>query len=429
MSPVKQNYTKISDESDLPMEVVLLIVLGVFMFLFGLLLFKISTGELPYTPDSTYGLFLVIVSFQIITMGKTPFGDLNRSWALIIMGVLAAILGMVSCFIPGYLSELVRILVGIILFAGGIALLIQLFLSKEKAKSWIKIPGTLRQLIAACALVYGITIISGLITLIPGITTNLQTAMVLFIYGFSFFYLAWCIQKVSRIYPEEEKADDLKTSSKHFSFFQETSLPLSSAIIILVGTLLILLGVLLFPVTFGLVPFSPDGQLGLLLVIVAIQMMALGETPMGQYKRSWLLIIIGIIFAALGIVSCIVPGILTGLIQILIGVLNIFGGALLLIKRFFPVFDGIKNQDSKKDQGPETIVVPPVVKKMIVTQTVLNIVSIIFGLSMIWGGIIPGLIVAGVLVINGILLFVLVILLQKIAQIEIETKKTDAPVA
>jgi uncharacterized membrane protein HdeD (DUF308 family) len=416
------------EESDLSMEVVLLIVLGVFMFLFGLLLFKISTGELLYTPDSTYGLFLVIVSFQIITMGKTPFGDLNRSWALIMMGVLAAILGMVSCFIPGYLSELVRILVGIILFAGGIALLIQLFLSKEKAKSWIKIPGILRQLIAACALVYGITIISGLITLIPGITTNLQTAMVLCIYGFSFFYLAWCIQKVSRIYPEEEKVDDLKTSSKHFSFFQEASLPLSSAIIILVGILLILLGVLLFPVTFGLVPFSPDGQLGLLLVIVAIQMMALGETPMGQYKRSWLLIIIGIIFAALGIVSCIVPGILTGLIQILIGVLNIFGGTLLLIKRFFPIFDGIKNQDSKKDQGPETIVIPPVVKKMIVTQTVLNIVSIIFGLSMILGGIIPGLIVAGVLVINGILLFVLVILLQKIGQIETEMKKTDVPV-
>lgn len=425
MPSVKQNYIKMMDESNLSMEVVLLILLGVFMFLLGLLLSKISTGELSYTPDSTYGLFLVIISFQIITMGKTPFGDLNRSWALIIMGVLVAILGMVSCFILGYLSELVRILVGIILFAGGIVLLIKLFLSKEKAKSWIKIPGILRQLIAACALVYGITIISGLITLIPGITTNLQTAWVLCIYGFSFFYLAWCIHKVSRIYPEEKKVDDLKTSSKHFSFFQEAKLPLSSAIIILVGILLILLGILLFPVTFGLVPFSPDGQLGLLLVIVSIQMMALGETPMGQYKRSWLLIIIGIIFAALGIVSCIVPGILTGLIQILIGVLNIFGGTLLLIKRFFPI-DGIKNQVSKKDQISETILVPPVVKKMIVTQTVLNIVSIIFGLSMILGGIISGLIVAGVLVINGILLFVLVILLHKIGQIETEMKKTDA---
>jgi len=72
------DYFKVNEESDLSLEVVILLILGVFMFLFGLFLFKISTGELPYTPDSTYGLFLVIVSFQVITMGKTPFGDLRR---------------------------------------------------------------------------------------------------------------------------------------------------------------------------------------------------------------------------------------------------------------------------------------------------------------------------------------------------------------
>ncbi|MCK9151048.1 DUF308 domain-containing protein [Methanobacterium alcaliphilum] len=417
MPSTKQKYIKMREESDLSLEVILIIVLGVFMFLFGSLLFKIHMGDLAYNPDSTYGLFLVIVSFQIITMGKTPFGDLSRSWAIIIIGVLAAVLGMVSCFIPGYLSELVRILVGLILFTGGIALMLQLFFSKEKAKLWIKVPGILKQLIVACALVYGITIIGGLITLIPGITTDPQTAVILIIYGISFFYLAWCIQKATRIYPEEEKKLSLeKNPSKKFSFFQETSLPLSSAIIILVGTLLVLLGVLLFPVTSGTIPFSPDGQLGLLLVIVAIQMMALGETPMGQYKRSWLLIIVGLIFAALGIVSCIVPGILTGLIQILIGGLNIFGGVLLLIKRF-------SSRNEIKNSTSETFIVPPPVKKLIVTQTILNIVSIIFGLSMLLGGIIPGLVVAVVLVINGILLFALIILLQKITNIKIEMKK------
>ena len=66
------------EESDLSLEIVILLILGVFMLLFGLLLFKIHTGDLPYNPDSTYGLFLVIVSFQVITMGKTPFGDLRR---------------------------------------------------------------------------------------------------------------------------------------------------------------------------------------------------------------------------------------------------------------------------------------------------------------------------------------------------------------
>ncbi|SPJ15111.1 conserved membrane hypothetical protein [Syntrophobacter sp. SbD2] len=131
----KPSYAKMREESDLSLEVVVLLILGVFALLFGLLLFRIHTGGLPYNPDSTYGLFLVIVSFQIITMGKTPFGDLRRSWALAIVGICTAILGMAACFIPGYLTRIVRGLVGIILFAGGITLLIQMFLSEKKRQN------------------------------------------------------------------------------------------------------------------------------------------------------------------------------------------------------------------------------------------------------------------------------------------------------
>ncbi len=110
------------EESDLSLEVVVLILFGVFWLLFGLMLFKIYAGDLPYNPDSAYGLFLVLVSFQMITMGKTPFGDLRRSWALVIIGMGTAILGIITSFIPGYFTKFVRLLVGIVLFAGGIVL-------------------------------------------------------------------------------------------------------------------------------------------------------------------------------------------------------------------------------------------------------------------------------------------------------------------
>ncbi|NLV27935.1 MAG: hypothetical protein GXY48_12360 [Methanomicrobiales archaeon] len=43
--------------------------------------------------------------------------------------------------------------------------------------------------------------------------------------------------------------------------------------------ILLIIGILLFPVNVELIPSSPDGQLGLLLVITSIKMMALGETP------------------------------------------------------------------------------------------------------------------------------------------------------
>ena len=193
-------------ESDLSLEVVILIVFGVFMSLFGLLLFRIQTGELPYAPDSTYGLFLVIISFQIITMGKTPFGDLRRSWAVILIGVCTAVVGMAACFIPGLLAGPVRILVGILLSAGGAALLAQLFFSRDKARLWLNVPGVLRHLAIACILVYELSIALGLVTLLPGITTDSVTAVLLIVYGIGFFYLAGCIQKANRLYPPEGSA-------------------------------------------------------------------------------------------------------------------------------------------------------------------------------------------------------------------------------
>jgi hypothetical protein len=135
-----------TDDTDLSLEGVILLVLGIFMLLFGFLLFKSHAGSLSYNPDSTYGLFLVIVSFQVITMGKTPFGDLRRSWALITIGICTAIFGMFACFVPGYITGLARIFVGIVLFGGGITLFAQLFIAQEKARMWMTIGGTLRQL-------------------------------------------------------------------------------------------------------------------------------------------------------------------------------------------------------------------------------------------------------------------------------------------
>jgi len=193
-------------EPDLSFEIVILVVFGVFMLLFGLLLFMIHTGQLPYSPDSTYGLFLVILSLEAVTMGRTPFGDIRRSWAVVLLGVCMAVVGMVACFIPGLLAWQVRVLVGVLLFAGGISLLLQLLFSRDKARVWLKVPGVLRHLAAACTLVYVVSIALGLVTLFPGITTDAQTAVLLIVYGIGFFYLAWCIRGANRAFPPGEAA-------------------------------------------------------------------------------------------------------------------------------------------------------------------------------------------------------------------------------
>lgn len=190
--------------------------------------------------------------------------------------------------------------------------------------------------------------------------------------------------------------------------FGEASLPLSIALVIPVGALLVILGLLLFPVNLGLIPFSPDGQLGLLLVIMAIQMLALGETPMGQYRRSHLLSVIGIAFAALGIFSCIVPGILTDVLRLLLALLNIAGGAILLTKRFLPMLQGAGTP------AADLASLPSIYKRLLGTLTILNVVAIAFGISMLLPGLVPGMVIAGIVVINGLLLFALASILVKI---------------
>jgi hypothetical protein len=383
------------------LESVILLVLGIFMGLFGLLLFFITTGALPYAPDSTYGLFLVIVALQVITMGKTPFGEVRRTWLVIILGIAAGIAGMLACFIPGFFSGIVRVLAGTILTLGGAVLLLQLFLHKDKAALWLGVPGILRQLTAACALVYLMAFLLGLVTLVPSLTTDTLTAVFLIIDGAALFWLAWCIDAVTRKYP---KKSETAPDSDRTILFRAAPLSFSTALLIFLGVLLALLAILLVPVNLGTLPFSPDGQLGLLLVIMAIQILAMGETPFGQFRRSGVLVTIGLVFVAMGVFSCIVPGVLTDLLRIMLGLLNLIGSLVLLAGRVVPMV--LATRTAPK----EPVVLPAPVRNLLITQTALNIIGILFGTSMLLPGVIPGMVTAAILFLNGLLLLLAYIL-------------------
>lgn len=389
-------------EFDFNLETVLLLVLSAFMLLFGVLLFAIHTGALPYTPDSTLGLFLVIVALQVITLGKTPFGEVRRTWLVILTGIAAGLLGMAACFIPGVLTALVRILVGMILTAGGAALLARLLLHKKRAALWLRVPGILRHLTVACALVYIMAFLLGLVTLLPGLTTNPLTAVFLIIDGASLFYLAWCIQVAGKTYPQPiEQVPGEQARHPRAFLVRDAPLPLTTALLIFLGVLLAFLALLLVPVNLGILPFSPDGQLGLLLVIMAIQMLAMGETPVGQFRRSWVLVVIGLVFVAMGVFACIVPGRITDIIRLMLGLLNLAGGILLLAGRVIPILKDLRNPPA------EPIPIPPQIRNLLIILTVLNCVSILFGISVLLPGFLPYVATVTILFCNGLLLFAL----------------------
>jgi hypothetical protein len=399
---VKNNIIFLLEETDLPFEVVILLIAGMALLITGVLLFPVSSGALPYYENGLYGLLLVMFALQIITMGKTPFGDMRRSKLLIVVGVAVAAVGIITCFIPGIFTQFPRMLLFVCFGPGGLLLFLHMCFDKKKLRTWLKYGGIFRHLISVCSLVYVLSMLIALLLWKQNLLTTPMIAVVVLIYGLAVGYLSGVLWKIYRAYPEAAKIDG-----------GDVALSIDQAIMLLMGIFMLLLGVLLIPVNLGRLPFSGSAQLGLLMVIFAIQMLASGSTPIGPFPRSWLMILFGFLFSALGIISCIVPEILVSLLTVFVGVLNILGGVLSLKKIFTPFL--------KKEAGPRNPT-PTVLVRFFSAQLTLNLLTILFGASMLISHLFPGVVLGVVLGANGGVLLYLLYLLVSIDRLKCEMK-------
>lgn len=220
------------------------------------------------------------------------------------------------------------------------------------------------------------------------------TAFSVFIYGLLLFSLTFVLYKVYALYPvaAERPQIGIRLSDDR-------------TVILITGIFMVVLGLLLIPVTFGLLPFSGSAQLGLLVVIMSIQMIAFGNTPLRSFTRSWPLVFLGLAFASMGIVSCIVPGIMLPVLTLIIALLNIGGGSVPLVQTLITLFGSIKKKKMH---------VPSVITKLLITQAALSVLSVIFGTSMLIKNLIPGPVIGVVLAVNGMALLYLLSLLFKV---------------
>lgn len=387
---------KLFEEADLHFDVVILLVAGLALVITGLLLFPISVGFLAYYENGVYGLLLFLFGLQTVVLGRTPAGDLKRSVPVIGSGVVISTVGILACFIPDVFTLLPRVLLIICLGLGGFLQLLQMLFSKDKLQAWIGYGGIFPALAVACGAVYVLSMFAGLLVWEKGLLSVKTTALVVLVYGAAILVLALLLQKVYRMHPQAAaRLDDT------------FGLTADKAMLLLTGLFMLILGVLLVPVTFGMLPFSGSAQLGLLMVLFSVQMLAFGSTPVGPFPRTWLVVLLGLLFATLGIVSCVVPLILVPFLTLLIGFLNLAGGGTGLFKTVMPL---IKNF---KQKCPAV----PVLVKLTITQIVMNLVSILFGASMLTSGLLPGWVVGVILTANGAVLLYLMRLLVRIDKI------------
>lgn len=381
-------HGRVLKKADLPLEVVILLIAGMTWLITGVLLFPVSTGALAYYENGLYGLLLVMFAVQMMALGKTPFGDMTRSRLPLVVGVVIAAVGIVTCFIPDVFSEVPRILLFLCFCPGGLVLLLRMVLARDKLRTWARYGGIFRHLIIGSGSVYVLSMLIGVLILVPSLLTTPATAVVALLYGSSIAYLAWVLRSIYRTYPEAETPQE-----------GEATLTVDRATLLLMGVFMLLLGALLVPVSLGKLPFAGSAQLGLLMVIFALQMLASGSTPIGPFTRSWLMIACGLVFAALGIVSCIVADVLVPLLTILVGVLNILGGVITVVKVSLP---RLRRGGTPRD--PE----PPVLVKLFAATLTMNLLTIMFGTSMLVAGLLPGAVIGVVLAANGCVLLYLV---------------------
>ncbi|NLH19568.1 MAG: hypothetical protein GX462_05900 [Thermotogaceae bacterium] len=378
-------------QAQLPLETAILLIAGLMATLTGIFLFPVGTGALPYYENGLYGLFLFIFALQMLTLGKTPFGDVSRSIPVIVIGIGIAITGIVTCFIPDLLSHIPRLLLFICFAPGGALLLLQMIFSKDKLRNWLRLGSLFRHLIFSCAAVYLLSILIGWLVLMSPKIDVAITALFVLTFGIAILYLAVVLRKVYLTYPEAETKDP-----------GTGILSTDKMLLLVIGLFMVVLGALLIPVSLGQLPFAGSAQLGLLMVIFSIQMLALGSTPIGAFPRSRAMILVGFVFAGLGIISAVIPGILVGPLTLLIGLLNLFGGAISLGKMVFS-----KNQTPAG--SPQTVL--SVLRRLFISQLALALLSIMFGTSMLIPSLLPGLLVGVILFANGCLLLYLIYIL------------------
>ncbi len=368
------------------------------MLITGALLFPIYQGTLPYYENGLHGLLLIIFALQMIALGKTPFGDMPRSKPLFLTGMLIATVGMTTCFIPLF-TPLPRILLILCFGPGGLLLLLQMCFSKDKLPKWAAYGGIFRHLILSCAAVYGFSIVIGLLLWKQNLASTRLTALSVLVFGAAILYLAVVLREIYRRYPQAQK-----------NLPGDVALSADRAMLILVGLFMVILGVLLIPVSLGALPFSESAQLGLLMVIFAVQMLAFGNTPIGPFPRRWLVTGLGLLFGGLGVVSCILPHVLVPSLTVLVGVLNLAGGIITLAKMW---------AERRRQPLPPGFA-HPVLTRLFLTQLTLNILAVMFGASMLLPGLVHGGIIGAILIANGGVLLYLIHLLTVVDRIRMD---------
>ena len=113
-----------------------------------------------------------------------------------------------------------------------------------------------------------------------------------------------------------------------FLCMTETETPIGGDLfkyLLIKGIMMIILGVIMLVFTFSSI-LALDYLFGIVLIVLGIQLLTSGSTFLGEYKRTWWVILLGILAIIIGIFAFVFPAMMTLYIVYLIAITSFISG-------------------------------------------------------------------------------------------------------
>ncbi len=374
--------SKLNEEIKISYNSLSYLLFGFYLISLSLFLYSNKNTSFNHDFSRVYGLFLILFAIPIFIPNKQPIFQIKRNILTFIIGLIIEIIGIILCLIPNIIKITSTILLGVLLFFGSITLLSKLFL-EEPEKNPMNMENKITYII--------IYLIAGIIGANNMFNAGLDLNIVILLYSLPFFYLAnKCIDDA------ELKDED---SEEKIILLKPVSLELESILALILGIFAIVSGIIMSYFNIA----SISGITSITLLILSIQAIFKGISPIGILDRKIWLYLLGFIGLLLSMISCLIPNILNLPLIYIVGILN-----MICIFQVIDLIRLLNKQYNTKNTFKFTISTIGMICSILQ-----NIIMILFGMFIINQTLISPQIMGILLIVMGLDILVMIFLNEK----------------
>lgn len=372
-----------------PPNALFLGLFGCFSIVYGALLVPIGFGLLRHDANAATAMFVVVFAIMIGFLGLTPVGTFTPNRPLLWLGLVLVLLGSLAFISPGTLTGPIHWALAAMLLGLGLIRLPLFWWHRRhgaKVPDGYALPYTAMHLLS---LALGVVVVTD--------APWWLSAPLLLGLGASQVRLAVLAARPGAHVPGAARLDAPDDGRR--------PLRLSSRLMLLLAITMLFMAVATVLGVRGVIPIDTTRSSLLFVLITAMQVILLGDTPVRSFTPSWTLALLGMAVATLAMVAAIVPGVLDGPLGVAVGVSNLATAATGFVHLAGIVRTAAAMPPGRARRTTVTVVV---------VSAIVYCLLLAFAVNLLAPGLIPGLAMLAVLVLAGGFLIWLAFLLSRL---------------